>query len=157
MGLSDSTLRFDNESTGSGSIKFEIVSSGEYTYGTTTSTTYTIYDEANVTIDTSSSSGDSKGLAPNGSLSFNFSSKDVEISGGLSKTFRVEITNPNNNYSKTSATGRAADYFQLTLLDDEAGLINWVADYNNGLTAVDTTSVTGTLRSLPMFGPTFQR
>ncbi|HEY4474792.1 MAG TPA: hypothetical protein VJC06_02630 [Candidatus Paceibacterota bacterium] len=157
MGLSDSTLRFDNESTGSGSIKFEVVSSGEYTYGTTTSTTYTIYDEAGVTIDTSSSSGDSKGLAPNASLSFNFSSKDVEISGGLSKTFRVEVTNPNNNYAKTSDTGRAADYFQLTLLDDADGLINWVADYNNGLTATDTSSIAGTLRSLPLYGPTFQR
>ncbi|MBI2674259.1 MAG: hypothetical protein HYX22_00775 [Candidatus Yanofskybacteria bacterium] len=157
MGLGDSTLRFDNEAVGSGSIKFEIVSSGEYTYGTSGSTTYTIYDESGVTIDTASSAGDSKGLAPNASLSFNFSSKDVEISGGLTKTFRIQINNPNDNYSKPSATGRGADFFQVTLLDDADGLINWVADYNNALTATDTSSIAGTLRSLPLYGPTFQR
>ena len=157
MGLADAFLRFDNQSVGSGSIKFEIVASGEHTGANATSTTYTIYDESNVTIDTSSSSGESLGTSRNASLSFNFSSKDVEIAGGGTKTFRVQIDNPSTYYAKTSSTGRAADYFQLTLLDNEAGLLNWVADYNNTVNAVDTASVVGTLRSLPLYGPTFQR
>ena len=88
---------------------------------------------------------------------FNFTNADVEIAAGDTKTFSVQITNPGTNYAKASATGRAADYFQLTLVDDIAGNINWVADYNNATTAIDTASVIGTLRNLPLYGPTFQR
>ncbi|MBI2677133.1 MAG: hypothetical protein HYX21_04290 [Candidatus Yanofskybacteria bacterium] len=154
-GLSDSTLRFDNEAAGSGSIKFEVEASGQYTNGGT-STSFSVYDESNVLIDSGSIKADAR-TSPNASLTFDFSSKDVEIAGGGTKTFRIELTNPSTNYAKTSATGRAADYFQLILLDNETGLINWVADYNNGTTAVDTDSIVGTLKSLPLYGPTFQR
>ncbi|MBI2626713.1 MAG: hypothetical protein HYW77_00505 [Parcubacteria group bacterium] len=161
MGLSDSTLRFDHNANASnanasGSFKFEIVASGEYNPANTSSTTYTIKDETGVTVDVASSSNDAK-PSPNSSLSFNFSSKTVEIAGGQTKTFSIQIDNPTTNYAKTSDTGRAADHFQLTLLDNEAGLVNWVADYNNATTAADTASIVGTLRSLPLYGPTFQR
>ena len=157
-GLSDSTLRFDNEAAGSGSFKFGVVSSGQYIVGEGASTAFSVYDEGNVLIDNNTLTQDAKTSSPNvASLTFDFSSKDVEIGGGMTKTFRIEITNPNTNYAKTSDTGRAADYFQVRLLDNEAGLINWVADYNNGTTAADTASVTGTLKSLPLYGPTFQR
>ena len=154
-GLSDSTLRFDNEAAGSGSIKFEVVASGEYVQSNA-STAFSIYDESDVLIDSGTVKADAF-LSPNATLTFDFSSKDVEISGGGTKTFYVQLTNPSTNYAKTSTTGRAADYFQLTLLDNEAGLINWVADYNNATTAVDSASVIGTLKSLPLYGPTFQR
>ncbi|MBI2674599.1 MAG: hypothetical protein HYX22_02580, partial [Candidatus Yanofskybacteria bacterium] len=154
-GLSDSTLRFDNEAAGSGSIKFEVEASGQYAQSNT-STSFSVYDESNVLIDSGTMKADSR-PSPNASLTFDFSSKDVEIAGGGTKTFRVELTNPSTNYAKTSATGRAADYFQLILLDNETGLLNWVADYNNATTAVDTDSIVGTLKSLPLYGPTFQR
>ena len=154
-GLSTSTLRFDNEAVGSGSIKFEVVSSGQYDQSAA-STAFSIYDESDVLIDSGTIKADAK-LSPNATATFDFSSKDVEISGGGTKTFYVQITNPSTNYAKTSTTGRAADYFQLTLLDNEAGIVNWVADYNNADTSVDSASVVGTLKSLPLYGPTFQR
>ncbi len=177
MGLTDAKLRFDNESLASGSIFFEVVASGEFTDGST-STTYTIYDESNVIIDASSHIRCSRILPPaspytstcntaneawgalpsvNASIVFDFTSKDVEIAGGGTKTFRIQLDNPNTNYSKTSSTGRAADYFQVTLLDDFDGIINWVADYNNATSAHDQESIKNTLRSLPLYGPTFQR
>jgi hypothetical protein len=154
-GLGDSTLRFDNEAAGSGSIKFEVEASGQYAQANT-STSFSIYDESNVLIDSGTMKADSN-PSPNATLTFDFSSKDIEIAGGGTKTFRVELTNAGTNYAKTSATGRAADFFQLILLDNEGGLVNWVADYNNGTTAVDTASIVGTLKSLPLYGPTFQR
>ena len=172
MGLTDATMRFDNESRASGSIYFEVVSSGEHVI-TNASTTYTIYDESNVIIDASAAIRRSNAPgsantfqnvpaletlpAVNASIIFDFTSKDVEIAGGNTKTFRIQLDNPNTNYAQTSSTGRAADYFQVTLLDDQAGLINWVEDYNNATTARDTASTTGVLRSLPLYGPTFTR
>ena len=90
-------------------------------------------------------------------MTLDFTDQDVEITGGGSKTFRVVITNPTTNYSKTSATGRAADYIQVVLRDDEAGLINWVGNSTGVTSDEDTASVTGVLRSLPATGPTFQR
>ena len=155
-GLSGSNLRFDNEaSPGSGSLKFEVVSSGQYTVGGT-STAFSIYDENNTLIDNGTLTRDAK-PSPNASMTFDFSSVDVEIAAGNTKTFRVEITNPTTNYAKTTSTGRAADYFQVTLLDNEASLINWVGDYAGANTALDTASTVGTLKSLPLYGPTFQR
>ena len=177
MGLTDAKLRFDNESLASGSLYFEVVSSGERTDGST-STTYTIYDESNVIIDASSHIRCSNVLPPvspyksscgtaneafdadpavNASIVFDFTSKDVEIAGGGTKTFRIQLDNPTTNYSKTSTTGRAADYFQVTMQDDVDGIINWVANYNGATSAHDEASVKNVLRSLPLYGPTFQR
>jgi hypothetical protein len=173
MGLADSTLRFDNENIGSGSIYFEVVSSGQETAsGAGTSTTFTIYDESNVTIDTDdlrksctlggaecSQTYGSTDANPsyNASIAFDFTSKDVEIAGGTTKTFRIQLNNPGTNYTKTSSTGRAADYFQVTLLDDVASIINWVPNYDQTTNAVDQGSTAGVLRSVPLYGPTFQR
>ena len=76
---------------------------------------------------------------------------------GLSETFRIQIDNPNTNYAKTSESGRAADYFQVVLRDNEAALIQWVGNHAGTTAAEDSPSVTGVLRNLPMFGPVFQR
>ena len=156
-GVPGATLRFDNEANGSGSFKFEVQASGQWSQGGT-STSFTIFDENNTTIDSGALTGTADANpAKDASLTFNFTNADVEIAAGDTKTFSVQITNPGTNYAKASATGRAADYFQLTLVDDIAGNINWVADYNNATTAIDTASVIGTLRNLPLYGPTFQR
>ena len=144
-GLSSSTLKFD----GTSSIKFTTIASGQYNpEGQKTS--FTVYDEGDVTIDTGELTEDSRpsSKAP---LSFDFGSKTVEIPGGSTKTFYIQLDNPSINYAKTSMTGRAADYFQLTLLDDQAGLINWKSDDTS------TSSLIGTIRNLPLYGPTFQR
>lgn len=157
-GAPGSTLRFDNEATpGSGSIKFEVQASGQWSQGGT-STSFLVFDENNTTIDSGALTATADANpSKDATLTFDFTSADVEIGAGNTKTFSVQITNPGTNYAKTSTTGRAADYFQLTLADDAAGVINWVADYNNATTAIDTASTVGTLKSLPLYGPTFQR
>lgn len=155
MGLSDSRIFFDNAATGSGSIKFEVIASGEYNQGAA-STAFSIYDSTNTLIDNSTLTADAN-PATHASLTFDFTSLDAEIAGGQSQTFTVQLTNPNTSYSKTKDTGRSADYFQLTLLDDENGLINWVSNTTGSTNDLDTPSTTGVLKNLPMYGPTFQR
>ncbi len=167
MGLSDSKLLFDNQDTtnfASGSIKFEVVSSGEYVVGGSAySTSFEVYDESNVEVDSGTLTAQDAKAAFNASLTFNFGAdaddvgEDVEITGGQSKTFRIVITNPNTNYSKTSATGRAADYLQIILRDDEASLIKWVGNSTGSTADLDSASTNGYLRNLPANGPTFQR
>ena len=61
------------------------------------------------------------------------------------------------HYGVAAGTNRAADYFQVTMQDDQAGLVNWVGDYNGSTNALDTPSTAGVLRSVPLYGPTFQR
>ena len=157
LGLTDSTLRFDNEAVGSGSIKFEVISSGQYTVGgAAQSTTFTIYDEGSVTIDTGSLTAGDARTGTNASLTFDFSSKDVEIAGGGTKTFTIQIDNPTTNYPRNGGATATDDYFQVVLRDDEAGLINWVGNYDNTTAATDTQSTTGTIKSLPLFGSTFK-
>jgi hypothetical protein len=154
MGLSDSKLLFDGGTNdASGSIKFEVIASGEYAQAGT-STSFSVFDENNVTVDTGTMQADSNPVS-HASLSFNFGSQDVEISGGQSKTFRIQLTNANVNYAKTTATGRAADYFGLVLRDDAAGLINWEA--NSDVDDNATPSTAGVLRQLEMSGAIFQR
>jgi len=177
MGLADSNLRFDNTHNGSGSIYFEVVASGDSEVSTTTSTTFSVVDEAGTVIDGPSSlrfSGapgaadtsqtisvatGGSGIQPtlNASISFNFTGQNIEISGGQTRTFSIRLNNPNIHYGNAGATGRAADYFQVTLQDDIASLINWVGNYDGTANSLQTPSATGILRSLPLFGPTFTR
>jgi hypothetical protein len=155
MGLTDSKLLFDNQAVGSGSIKFEVVSSGEYS-PSAASTQFTIYDENDTTVDSSTLTADSR-ASTDASLTFDFTTKDIEISGGQSKTFRIQLDNPNTSYSKTSETGRAADYFQVILRNNEAALINWVDNSTGSTGDADVPSTASVLKNLPIFGPTFQR
>ena len=155
MGLPDSKLLFDNQGATSGSFKFEVIASGQQT-NSNTSTSFEVYDETNLLIDTGTIDSDST-PSPHASLTFNFGSQDVEISGGTSKTFRIVLTNPSQWYAKTSATGRSADYFQLVLRDDEDGLISWVGNSTGSTNDLDSVSTTNVLRNLPATGPTFQR
>ena len=177
MGLATANLRFDNEHNGSGSINFEVVASGDSHVNTTTSTTFSVLDEQGTVIDgpsalrglgtpgaadtsqTISMGNGSSGVRPdwNASISFNFTGQDIEIAGGETRTFSIRLNNPTQHYANAGTTGRAADYFQITLQDDQAGLINWVGDYDGTTNSLDTPSATGILRSLPLYGPTFQR
>lgn len=178
MGLNTANLRFDNEHKGSGSIAFEVIASGQSEINTTTSTTFSVLDETGVVIDGPSalrfindpSAADTSqtisfaqdkpyGVDPdiNSSISFDFAGQDIEIAGGNTRTFSIRLNNPTQHYGNAGSTGRAPDYFQVTLQDDQAGLINWVGDYNGNTNALDTPSATGVLRSVPLYGPTFQR
>ena len=177
MGLATANLRFDNESNASGSILFEVVASGDSKVSTTTSTTFSVLDENGTVIDgpsalrTSGTPGTAdtsqtidmtdggSGVLPtvNSSISFNFTGQDIEIAGGETRTFSIRLNNPTAHYGNAGTTGRSADYFQVTLQDDQASLINWVGSYDGTTNSLDTPSRTGVLRSLPLYGPTFQR
>ena len=178
MGLATANLRFDNEHNGSGSINFEVVASGDSVVNTTTSTTFSVLDETGTVIDGPSAlrglgtpgAADTSqtvsfaqnaptGADPdiNSSISFNFTGQDIEIAGGETRTFSIRLNNPTMHYGNSGTTGRSADYFQVTLQDDIAGLINWVGNYDNTTNSLDTPSRTGVIRSLPLYGPTFQR
>jgi len=154
MGLADSNLRFDNENAASGTIKFEIVSSGAAGGDTNVST----YDDA------TSELVDSVALVNDGdttdaSYTLDFSSKDIEIQGGQSKTFRIQLDST-QHYDDAAATGVSADYFQVILRDastDDANLVRWVGDYDNTTGSLDTSITAGVLRNLPLYGPTFTR
>ncbi len=179
MGLSDSKLRFDNTHYSSGTFRFEVVSSGQVTAGGTgTSTTFSVLDEASVVIDgptainkPQSNAGANNYAsfdatpAINASINVDFTNNIVEVGGGQTKTFSIRINNPGQNYAKTSSTGRAADYFQVTLQDEAdpngLGTVNWVGNYlgnttDNGSSSTPG-SVTSVIRSLPLYGPTFTR
>lgn len=149
MGLGDSKLLFDNVAVGSGSIKFVAVASGNSAATNLIATTYDVADGSIVSQDTITGAGDTP--ANNASLSIDFTApgKDVEITGGSSKTFRVEIS--------FSGFNDTSDFFQLILRDNNAADVNWV-DNSTGVTSdPDVNSLTGTLRVLPMNGPTFSK
>lgn len=109
-------------------------------------------------VDTATGDADANGPVVKSSLSMDFGSADVEISGGLSKTFRISFDNPNEHYAlPATTTGRGADYFQLVLRDDEAGLLRWVGNSTGSVTDEHSASTAGILKNLPLFGPIFQR
>ncbi len=157
MGLADSNLRFENLGSGaSGSIKFEILSSGSEGGGDSSVTTY---DDSNSEVIDTATLTDDTDSGTDASYSMDFTSKIVEIQGGATKTFRIQLDGT-AKYAKTSSTGRAADYFQVVLRDTSASdtaLVQWVANYAGANTAVDQASVAGVLRSVPLFGPNFTR
>ena len=162
MGLSDSKLFFDNQAATSGSIKFEVTASGNYIGNTAASSSFTVYDESGVVTDTITATGDVR-PSPHGSLTMDFGNTgtgvDVEITGGQTKTFRVQFTNPGNKYTRpaNTAAGVGADYFGLSLLDDEDGLIKWVGNSTGATSDQDSISHSGYLKNLPIYGPLFQR
>ncbi len=158
VGLTDSRLFFDNTAAGSGSIKFEVVASGQYAGNSAASTAFSVYDGDGDLVDNSTLTADANGPAVKASLTFDFSSLDLDLQGGQSETFSIRLTNPNNWYPRAATTGRSADYFQLVLNDDENGLINWVSNTTGSTNDLDTPSTTGTLKDIfNMQGPTFQR
>src|SRR3990167_2073724 len=155
MGLSTSTLRFDNENAASGTIKFEILSSGNA--GGDTSVT-TFLDGTGEIVDTATLTNDGDSTT-DASYTMDFSSKDIEIDGGQSKTFYIQL-NSTSVYDESNANGRSGDYFQVVLRDasaDDTNLVRWVGDYDGTTGSADTTSTAGVLKTLPLFGPNFTR
>ena len=151
-GLSDSRLFFDNEVAGSGSIVFETVASG---VGLTADPAFTIRDSIGTVIDTGTITN-ATDPSLQASLTFNFTSRDVEITGGSSATFKIYLDSISNfNTVANTSNGVGADYFQLVLRDNEDALINWVDNSTNATSDADTASTQGYLRNLPLSGYQF--
>ena len=161
-GLADSTLFFDNLAVGSGSIRFEVVASG---VGTTADTAFTVRDAADSSIVDTGTITNAPATAPKASLSIDFTSKDIEISGGLSKTFKIYLDSITDfNTPLNSSAGVGADYFQLVLRDENDGtnsLVSWVDNSTSATTDKDTTwdgtvgFASGFFRLLPLAGYQF--
>jgi hypothetical protein len=146
MGLTDSKLLFDDSAAGSGSIKFEVAASGNSAATTLTPKTYS----GSKNYDTSSTialvGDDPSNYA---SYTLDFGENDLEIGGGTSKTLAIEV-----NFSGFLDK---SDFFQVRLLNDEAGLVNWV-DNSTGSTAnPDVASVANILDGIPMNGHQFTK
>lgn len=152
-GLADSKLLFDNVSNASGSIKFEVIASGVGA----NDVAVTMRDVADSsTVDTETITNATV-KAINASLTLNFSSKDIEINGGSSKTFTVTLDSVTNFSTPiNTSAGVGADFFQLVLQDYEAALIQWVDNSDTTANAFDVPSVTGVFRLLPMNGYQFK-
>lgn len=141
MGASDAKLLFDNEATGSGSIKFEVVASGVGS----NSPSFKVKEVADGSnVDVNGTITNATVPSPKASMTIDFTSKDIEILGGQTKDFVVLVDLTNFSHD--------GDYFQLVLRDDEAGLINWVADTTGSTNDADTASTTGVLRQLDLVG-----
>lgn len=152
-GLSDSKLLFDNVNNASGSIKFEVIASGVGS----NDVAVTFRDAADSSIVDTETITSATVKAINASLTMNFSNKDIEISGGSSKTFTVTLDSTTNFSTPiNTSAGVGADFFQLVLQDNEAALINWVDNSDTTANSFDVPSVTGVLRLLPMNGYQFK-
>ena len=146
MGLVDSKLLFDNAAAGSGSIAFEVVASAEADAGTA-DPTFKVYDAADGSaVDVNGTITNAGTPDPNPSISFDFTSKDIEINGGSSRTFYMMVD--------LSTFGGDGSFFQVVLRDDEAALIRWMADTDAAADTFDTDSTTGVLRQLELIGTT---
>ena len=142
MGLSDSKILFDDPA--SVGLKFEAVASG----GTDADLVINLYDADSGALYASqqtqvNSVQDSPTV--NASISFTDWEQDVEITGGQSKTFRVEVAF--QNFLQTN------DYFQL-VMRDEASQITYVDGARSGEDQM-VTNVASIFKSLPMNGPIF--
>lgn len=141
-GMSDAKLLFDDPT--STTLRFELVASGSVT---TSNMTATLYDYS--TSEVLASVTISSGQIPGVKASANFSDweRDFEITGGTSKTFRIDVGFV--NFLDKS------DYFQLVLNDIDG---NTVVKYVDGAKSDESNEVTlisGIWRSLPMNGSIF--
>ncbi|MEK7154175.1 MAG: hypothetical protein AAB792_01320, partial [Patescibacteria group bacterium] len=142
MGLSDSKILFDDPS--SVGLKFEAIASGS----TDVDLAINLYDADTGTLYASqqaqvNSIQDNPTI--NASISFTDWEQDVEIQGGQSKTFRVEVgfqNFPDKN-----------DYFQL-VMRDEASQVTYVDGARSGEDQM-VTNVASIFKLLPMNGPIF--
>ncbi|MFH1769162.1 MAG: hypothetical protein ABH833_00660 [Parcubacteria group bacterium] len=144
IGLPDSNLFFDNVGAASGTLKFEVIASGEqgdvdpaFKFYKVVGGTETLVD--NATID------DPGALAPNASITIDFSSMDIEIPGGSSMNFllKVDLTNFNDN----------GDFFTVYMRDDENGLVKFVDNYVSAASA-DVSSILGVFKNLELVSTT---
>ena len=148
VGLADSKLFFDGglALTGSGSILFDIIASGQ----TDSNMTITFYGAddgliygTDVVEATQTDSGDIVASLSFGSTG---TGRDLELSGGSSKTIYATTTFVNFAHN--------GDNFQM-VLRDEAGQVNWVANSTAAASDLDTANVANVLKSLPLNGTSF--
>lgn len=141
-GLSDAKLLFDDPS--SAQLKFEVVASGQ----TNSTMTANLYDASSgeLLASTSITAGQSPSIRA--SATFSDWERDIEIQGGTSKTFRVEVAF--QNFTHTS------DYFQLVLQDNENSLVKYVDGARSNEDQM-VESVTSVFRLLPMNGTIFSK
>ena len=156
-GLTDSKIFFDGTADGSGSIEFAVLASGIAPAGVQADPNFTIRKSDGVIVDTGTITDATKSPAGQSvSLSFNFSTQDVSISGGNVQTFHVYLDSITDfNTVANTTTGIGADYFQLVLKDVQNGKINWVDNSTNSSGDLDTQSTAGFLKNLPMSGYQF--
>jgi len=139
-GLSDSKLLFDDPS--SAALKFEVVASGS----TNNALTFNLYDNSSGVLLASTSVSNTQDTPTyNSSVSFTDWEADVEIQGGASKTFRVEVGF--QNFLDKS------DYFQV-VLRDEANVLTYVDGARTGEDQM-VDNAASVFRLLPMNGPIF--
>ncbi|MEK7600420.1 MAG: hypothetical protein AAB463_00475 [Patescibacteria group bacterium] len=151
-GLSDSRLFFDNTAVASGSIKFDTVASG---VGLTADPAFTVRDEVGTIVD-SSTITNATNPSVGASLTIDFTSLDIEVTGGTSKTLKVYLDSITDfNTPTNTSSGVASDYFQIVLRDNENSLIQWVDNSTNASSDADVASTQGFLRNLPMSGYQF--
>ena len=160
-GLPTSNLFFDNQAVGSGSLRFEVVASGVGT----NSVAFTVRDGTDNSILDTGTITNATLTSPAASLSIDFTSKDLEIAGGSSKTLKIyldAVTNFNTPINTTAGVG--SDYFQLVLRDENDGtnsLVSWVDNSANSTNDNDTTYdgttgfANGFFRLLPLSGYQF--
>ena len=138
-GLSDSKILFDDPS--SAQLRFEIVASG----GTSSNMTANLYDVGTGEQLASATITAGQATSPRASINFSDWEKDVEITGGGQKTFRVEVGFV--NFLDKS------DFFQIVLNDTDGNVL--VAYVDGAKTSEDNhvTNTAGVWRLLPMNGP----
>ncbi len=153
-GLSDSRVFFDGTAAGSGSIKFAVLASGR---GITADPNFTVRKGDGVVVDTGSITDAPFAIAgQRASMTIDFGTLDVEITGGTTQTFHVYLDSVSDfNTPAQSNPAVAADYFQVQLRDDENSLVNWVDSSTNSSNDLDTQSTSGYLMYLPMSGYQF--
>ncbi|MEK7125269.1 MAG: hypothetical protein AAB864_02690 [Patescibacteria group bacterium] len=137
---------FGTTAAASGTLTFDTVSSGQAAAADPTFTLYDdvtgqILDTAVFTLDTTQ----------NASLSFATFTNALNVTGGTSKTIRVEGDLTGFNRPANNTIGRAADHFQL-VLRDEAGVILWV-DKSGADANLDQSNTAGYIDNLPFGGP----
>ena len=142
IGLGDSKVLFDDPA--SAGLKFEAIASGS----TDSDLVINLYDADTGTMYASQQTQANSiqdNPTVNASVSFTDWEQDVEIPGGGSKTFRVEVAF--RNFPDKN------DYFQL-VMPDEASLITYVDGARSGEDQ-NVTNVASIFKMLPMNGPIF--
>lgn len=155
-GLPDSKILFDDQDITGGAasvgLQFEVVASGSVTTSNLTSNLYDVDTGELLASTTITAPQDDALLVIRSSDSFNNTGggweKDVEIQGGTTKRFRVNVA--------FGGFLDKSDYFQLMLQDNESGLFDYV-DGGNALERNTVSSVTGVFQLLPMEGPIFTK
>ena len=136
---------FNINPAASGTITFDTVASGQVA---SADPKFTLYDDATGQV-LASETYDIDTV--NASLSFSNFLNALSITGGQSRTLRVQGDLSGFNRQGSSTAGTAADHFML-VLQDEASVIKWV-DAAGANADLDQANAAGYIKNLPFNGP----